>query len=115
MDITIYPAKLQGELKAIPSKSQAHRLLICAAFSDAPTTIDCSETSEDIEATVRCLNALGANISRTSSGYQVLPIHIIPQSVLMDCGESGPTLRFMPPIICALGIDATINMSGRLP
>ena len=115
MDITIYPAKLQGELKAISSKSQSHRLLICAAFSDAPTTIDCTETSEDIEATVRCLNAIGANISRTSSGYQVLPIQIIPQSVIMDCGESGSTLRFMLPIVCALGIDATINLSGRLP
>ena len=115
MDITIYPAKLQGELKAIPSKSHAHRLLICAAFSDAPTTIDCAETSDDIEATVRCLNALGANISRTGSGYHVLPVQIIPQSVVLDCGESGSTLRFMLPIICALGIDATIIMSGRLP
>ena len=115
MDITIYPAKLQGELKAIPSKSHAHRLLICAAFSDAPTTIDCAETSEDIEATVRCLNTLGANISRTGSGYHVLPVQNIPHSAILDCGESGSTLRFVLPIICALGIDATIIMSGRLP
>ena len=63
MDITIYPGKLRGTVTAIPSKSQAHRLLICAAFADAPTHLTCPQTNEDIEATARCLNALGADIS----------------------------------------------------
>ncbi|MBQ5671870.1 MAG: 3-phosphoshikimate 1-carboxyvinyltransferase, partial [Oscillospiraceae bacterium] len=51
MDITIWPQKLQGTVAAIPSKSQAHRLLICAAFSDGKTILQCSETNRDIEAT----------------------------------------------------------------
>ena len=115
MDITIFPTKLRGTLNAIPSKSHAHRLLICAAFSDKPTVLECPETNADIEATVRCLKALGAAITRTDAEYHILPIHSVPEYADMDCGESGSTLRFILPIVCALGIKATIRMSGRLP
>ena len=51
MNITIYPGMLSGKVHAIPSKSQAHRLLICAAFSDKDTYILCPQTNQDIEAT----------------------------------------------------------------
>lgn len=115
MDITITPTKLKGTISAIPSKSQAHRLLICAAFSDRPTFLECTQTNEDIEATVRCLCALGAQIIRTDNGYQITPVHIVPQCANLDCGESGSTLRFLLPIVCALGVNATIQMHGRLP
>ncbi len=115
MDITIYPRKLSGTLRIIPSKSQAHRILICAAFSDAPVTVICPETNQDIEATVGCLNALGANIHRTENGYQVYPVNVIPQCAVLDCRESGSTLRFMLPICASLGVDTTFQMSGRLP
>ena len=47
MDITIFPGKLSGTVRAIPSKSQAHRLLICAAFAGAPTTLFCPETNRE--------------------------------------------------------------------
>ena len=115
MDLTIYPGKLSGEIQAIPSKSQAHRLLICAAFSDKETILECGQTNKDIEATVRCLNALGANICRTDNGYQISPISSFPEATEIDCGESGSTLRFILPIVCALGISTTIRMHGRLP
>lgn len=115
MDLTIYPRKLSGTIRAIPSKSQAHRLLICAAFSDAPTKLCCPETNQDIEATAGCLRALGAEIDRTADGYYVIPAVTIPNSTEMDCCESGSTLRFILPIVCALGIETTIHMSGRLP
>ena len=115
MDLTIYPCKLSGEVQAIPSKSQAHRLLICAAFSDKETLLECSQTNQDIEATVRCLNALGADIRRTDEGYQILPASDFPSTATIDCGESGSTLRFILPIVCALGIRTTIHMHGRLP
>ena len=115
MDIKIYPNKLTGTVSAIPSKSQAHRLLICAAFSDKPTELICPQTNQDIEATANCLNAIGAKISRTESGYSVVPITIVPDTAQLDCCESGSTLRFLLPVVCALGIDATIHMSGRLP
>ena len=115
MDITISPGLLSGTVRAIPSKSQAHRLLICAAFSNGPTFLECPQTNEDIEATARCLNALGAGINRTDDGYQVIPVAKLPAKATMDCGESGSTLRFILPIVCALGVNATIKMHGRLP
>lgn len=115
MDITIYPGKLRGTVTAIPSKSQAHRLLICAAFADAPTHLTCPQTNEDIEATARCLNALGADIQRTEDGYQVNPVKCLPCSANLDCGESGSTLRFLLPVVCALGVSATFRLHGRLP
>ena len=64
MDILIHPTKLSGSVEAIPSKSQAHRLLICAAFSDGETELVCPDTNRDIEATAACLRALGADIKR---------------------------------------------------
>ena len=115
MDITVYPGKLSGHVKAIPSKSQAHRLLICAAFADKPTRIICPSTNQDIEATAGCLSALGARITRTADGYHVIPVSVFPKKAVLNCFESGSTLRFMLPIAGALGVDAVFLMSGRLP
>lgn len=115
MDITIYPRKLSGTIEAIPSKSQAHRILICAAFADRPTTVICPAVNEDIEATADCLNALGAKILRTPAGYQVTPVGKVPETAVLNCRESGSTLRFMLPVCASLGIDATFQLAGRLP
>lgn len=115
MDLTITPVLLRGSITAIPSKSQAHRLLICAAFSKERTQLVCPETNQDIEATAGCLRALGATIERLNDSYWVTPITCLPQSAVLDCGESGSTLRFMLPIAGALGVDCTFLMAGRLP
>ena len=115
MDITIQPGDLSGTISIIPSKSQAHRYLICAAFAATPTTLLCPETNRDIEATADCLRALGAGILRTDAGYEILPIVNIPESAILNCCESGSTLRFLLPIVGALGVDATFHMAGRLP
>jgi len=115
MDLTIHPRLLRGEIETIPSKSQAHRYLICAAFADNPTQLRCSDTNRDIEATADCLRALGAEIIRTESGYTVFPIRRTPETAELNCCESGSTLRFMLPIVGALGVDATFHMEGRLP
>ena len=115
MDITICPRSLGGELAVIPSKSQAHRLLVCAAFSDNPTLLRCAETNRDIEATADCLSALGAMITRTDSGYSVFPVRAVPERAVLNCGESGSTLRFLLPVAGALGVDTLFTMEGRLP
>lgn len=114
-DIVIHPRKLCGTVAAIPSKSQAHRLLIAAALADAPTALICPDTSRDIEATAACLRALGADIRRTERGYTVSPIRKVPAHPVLPCGESGSTLRFLLPVAGALGADATLTMEGRLP
>ena len=115
MDLTIHPRRLRGEITIIPSKSQAHRLLICAAFADGPTQLRCEDTNRDIEATADCLRALGTQIIRTETGYTVFPATVIPGTAVLNCCESGSTLRFLLPIAGALGVDATFMMEGRLP
>ena len=115
MDITLFPAPLRGEITPIPSKSQAHRLLILAALADSPTELLCAETNRDIEATADCLNTLGADIRRTDTGYTVRPVRALPKKAVLNCCESGSTLRFLLPVAGALGVDATFLLEGRLP
>ena len=127
MQKTILPGKLNGKLRAIPSKSQAHRLLICAALSDNSSEIYCPVLSKDITATAECLRALGAKIDYSSGTFSVIPAGYIDYTerdnaanaasdyAELDCGESGSTLRFLLPVVCALGKKAHIKMHGRLP
>ena len=115
MDYKVYPAHLRGSIAAIPSKSDVHRLLICAALSDAETEIFCPAVSEDILATVRCLASLGAEIQYKSGVFSVLPIKKVPENPTLDCGESGSTLRFMLPVAAAISDSTTFVGRGRLP
>ncbi len=115
MDITITPRRLSGTVAAIPSKSQAHRLLICAAFADGPTRLLCPQTNRDIEATAACLEALGAQIRRTPEGYEITPVGAHPAQAVLPCRDSGSTLRFLLPVTGALGVDARFQLEGRLP
>ena len=115
MDLTIIPRLLRGEITAIPSKSMAHRMLICAAFSQEPTNLICPTTNQDIEATAQCLDALGIRIERRRWEYHVSPVNRIPEMAVLNCHESGSTLRFLLPIVGALGINTTFKMEGRLP
>lgn len=111
----ITPGPLRGSIAAIPSKSEAHRLLICAALADVPTRIPLSASSQDIDATIRCLNAMGADISLSDGDLRVTPIADPPARCEADCGESGSTLRFLLPVAGALGIETDFRMHGRLP
>ncbi len=116
MDITIHPGMLRGDITAIPSKSQAHRLLICAAFADKPTHLVCPDTNQDIEATSHCLNQICPSVRRGEDGYEVVPYSSKPSgTVTLNCRESGSTLRFLLPILGALGIPTVFHMEGRLP
>jgi len=111
------PKKLCGTVSAIPSKSQAHRALICAALADKPTRIECSGVSEDIIATADCLSALGAKIERDQDGFNILPINKLNKNnklINLNCGESGSTFRFLLPITCALGLESGFILKGRL-
>lgn len=116
MRITLKNRRAAGRIKAIPSKSFAHRLFICAAFADSPTEIVCRALNEDISATMRCLCALGADIKRESGDvFRVTPTHGAASGVSeLDCGESGSTLRFMLPLTLAIGADSDFICHGRL-
>lgn len=115
MKVTIYPSVASGRIRAIASKSVAHRMLICAAFANGKTVIQCEESNEDITATVSCLNSLGASIARNGIFYEVTPIEKLNKSAILPCNESGSTLRFLLPICACLNGDFTFEMRGRLP
>ena len=98
MDATIHPGALGGSVRAVASKSVAHRVLICSALADEATTIHCDATSQDIVATIRCLEALGAKVTQGQGDIlQVQPVADVAAGgpLELDCGESGSTMRFM--------------------
>lgn len=115
--LTVFPSQLGGEVTAPPSKSYGHRLLIAAALSDRPTAIIGLGDCDDIRATADCLRAIGTGIEYSGNRCVITP-HAIPQAgdrVFLDCGQSGSTARFLLPVIAALGINARMIGSGRLP
>ncbi len=115
MKVTITPNdKRTGTLKAPPSKSMAHRYLICAGLAEGTSVISNIAASEDILATMDCLRALGAEISYSPEDMTAEVKGTDPSTrgeTLMQCRESGSTLRFMIPI-CALS-DQTAVLSGK--
>ncbi|MCL2151512.1 MAG: 3-phosphoshikimate 1-carboxyvinyltransferase [Oscillospiraceae bacterium] len=118
MTVRITKPILGGSVCAIASKSEAHRLLICAALADSATHISCPERSEDIDATARCLRALGAGSRYYGNGFIITPIDRDAENqpeYALDCGESGSTLRFLLPVCGSLFSKTVFNMGGRLP
>ena len=112
----ISPGARTGRVHIPASKSQAHRLLICAALGEETCEIVCDGVSADIAATAKCLNALGAKVGRTETGFRISPIQKVPEGCCeLLCGESGSTLRFLLPVVGALGAQAAFHREGRLP
>ena len=99
MNLTITPGKLSGTVTPPPSKSQAHRLLICAALAGEGSVIHNLADSQDTRATRRCLAEL-------TTDRRTLPE--------LDCGESGSTLRFLIPLALALRGGGVFTGHGRL-
>ena len=119
MDLTIYPSKLAGEVTPPSSKSQAHRALIAAALGGGISTISNLADSQDIQATRRCLSALGALVEDLGPG--ILRVHGLGNSIpqagpfpTLDCGESGSTLRFLIPAALLVQGGAAFTGRGRL-
>lgn len=115
MNIVIDPSPLEGEITAIPSKSVAHRMLICAALADTPTTLYIPQTSDDINATAGCLKALGAGVTVNETDYIINPLVKTENTPRLDCGESGSTLRFLLPVAAAVADRCGFDGHGRLP
>ena len=115
---TLAPGARSGEVTIPSSKSAVHRLLIAAALGETPVTISLRGLSNDILATAACLQAMGADVSRTSDSISVRPLDrlsVQADRVSLPCGESGSTLRFLLPILGACGFNGCFQMEGRLP
>jgi len=116
MNVCIKPSKLSGRIDAISSKSFAHRILICSAFSDSPTEIFVNTLSEDIIATIDCITAMGATTSYNEEEkiLTVTPISKQAKNVTMCANESGSTARFLLPVASAVFESVTLKGKGRL-
>lgn len=119
MDIRITPKTLSGTVTPPPSKSQAHRLLIAAALGSGDSTLSGLADSQDIQATRRCLCALGVRIDDLSPG--TVQVHGLGNAAveagpapILDCGESGSTLRFLIPLALLVNGSACFTGHGRL-
>ena len=113
--ITILPRLLQGTVRVPPSKSLAHRAVLCAALAQGESRISNIALSDDIAATLSGVQALGAEArlegdSLTFYGLQKTP----DEQVVVDCNESGSTLRFLLPLFLALGRPARFVGRGNL-
>ena len=99
MNVRIFKSEAKGGLGAPPSKSMAHRALICGALS-GESRISNLASSKDIEATLSCLKALGAQISGGENAVTIGSLNPfeVSENVTLFCNESGSTLRFFIPL-----------------
>ncbi|MBR6670960.1 MAG: 3-phosphoshikimate 1-carboxyvinyltransferase [Ruminococcus sp.] len=115
MDIKIEPSVLSGRVRIPSSKSYAHRLLICAGLSSGKSVIRGISRSKDIDATISSMKALGADFVVRDDEVEVTGIVKANEKAVLDCCESGSTLRFLIPVAAALGVSSTFCGQGRLP
>ena len=97
MDVKVYPSRLAGEIRAVDSKSAAHRAIFAAALCQRPPELMIRDSSDDIRASLGAARAI-----REGRGE-------------IDCAECGATLRFALPVAAALGRTARFTGRGRLP
>ncbi|MBQ0099605.1 MAG: 3-phosphoshikimate 1-carboxyvinyltransferase, partial [Firmicutes bacterium] len=112
-NITVIPNKICGEVKAPPSKSFAHRKIICAFLSNSETVIKNVGTSADVLETVSALKEVGGNVEILDNDCYVKPC-VIKHSATIKIKESASTFRFLLPIFCALKINAKFILGKKL-
>ena len=115
-DVKISPFVPNGTVNVPPSKSDVHRAIICAAMANGVSRISPVALSNDIKATIGCIKALGADAVLENNVLTVDGTNMYKnKTALLDCGESGSTLRFFIPIAAVGNINATFVGKGKLP
>lgn len=117
MNRVLSPGPRTGRVTVPGSKSRAHRLFLAAALGHTPVQLTCRGLSDDLLATLSCLEALGAQVESVKGDcFTLVPLSAPPTGeILLPCGESGTTLRFLLPLVGALGTEAVFQRRGRLP
>ena len=116
MNVTITPTKLHGPVTPPPSKSQAHRLIIAAALAQGESVLTHVAPSQDILATIRCMEALGASFTWSGSTLTVQGLTMnrpTPSLPRLACGESGSPRRCLIPHARAVGGGGGANQLKR--
>lgn len=116
MKVRILPSKTSGEVSAPPSKSFAHRYLIGSVLSRGKCVIKNIADSDDISATLSCIEQLGGSVTKDGNIVTVIPTNEKQiENAVFDCKESGSTLRFFIPVVLATGAkNCTFLGSERL-
>lgn len=116
MKVRIHAGRAAGEVLVPPSKSVAHRMLICAGLAEGVSTVRNAGDCEDILATLDCLSRLGADYRREGDTVTVRGglLRATPTEAL-PCRESGSTLRFLIPLALTARFPVAFTGYGRLP
>lgn len=115
-DVKFSPFVPNGTVNVPPSKSDVHRAIICAAMANGVSRISPVALSNDIKATIGCIKALGADAVLENNVLTVDGTNMYKnKTALLDCGESGSTLRFFIPIAAVGNINAIFVGKGKLP
>lgn len=118
MNLKIYPSKLRGKLRIPPSKSITHRAIICAALADGKSELKNIAYSDDINATIKAMESLGANFEKSEDKLIVYGNEAFKKKedkiIKIDCCESGSTIRFLLPILTLFGGEYLLSTKGRL-
>ena len=116
MNVTIQPSMSHGSVKIPPSKSNAHRAIICAALANGKSTISNIDYSVDIQTTIDCMRKLGATIDCHEDSVEIQGIqdfnHLVDNHI--ECNESGSTLRFLIPIFSLTNQKVIFTGKNRL-
>ncbi len=116
MTVTLQPGARCGSVRAPASKSAAQRLALLAALGQNEVSLSCDGISRDLAALLGCLRVLGAAVRLEGEHIRIAPIRAVPGGTLaLPCGESGAALRFLLPVVGALGLPAVFLREGGLP
>ncbi|WP_186428636.1 3-phosphoshikimate 1-carboxyvinyltransferase [Clostridium sp. BSD9I1] len=114
-NIRIIPSPLKGDIKIPPSKSLAHRAVICAGLSEGISNIDNIIFSEDIKATTMGMESLGIEVNRKGESISIegkSKLSLV--NSIINCNESGSTLRFLIPLALLTGEEISFEGRGKL-
>ncbi len=114
MNIKIKPSKLTGEIFAPPSKSFAHRMMICSALANGESKVSGIMQSEDVLATLDCISELGAKCKYKENTLTITGVNGKPKGSIFKCRESGSTFRFFIPISLISGETVRFEGTPRL-
>lgn len=112
--IIVRPNSLSGKIKAIPSKTYGHRMIILSALSQKTSKLIINEYNDDLLATLNCIKELGADYSINGEVLEITPIKKVNSKPLLNAGESGSTLRFLIPVATGLYENTVIDAKGSL-
>lgn len=116
MELEIRPGKACGTVQAPPSKSAAHRMLLCAGLGSGESVVQSVAYSEDILATLDVLRAIGAKVIPAENAVTIRGVDVKSAACpdVISCRESGSTLRFCIPLLLLNGSTFTLTGQGRL-